>query len=143
MKHSLCIDCVHLDRYRRRCAIRSWDREPDVRCIEACGCFDDGKGPDQTAKQDPAMTNEEAIEWLDVIISRHEVEDEWVTLTGRGYYDALSIAVEALKQQRTGAWVWDSYYGGFYRCSVCGYEQGRKTKYCPECGARMTEVADD
>ena len=52
IKHSICIDCVHLDLPRHRCAIRDWDQAPDVRCIEACGCFDDGKGPDQTAKQD-------------------------------------------------------------------------------------------
>ena len=52
VKHSICIDCQHLDLQRRRCAIRDWDQEPDVRCIEACGRFDDGKGSDQTAKQD-------------------------------------------------------------------------------------------
>ena len=47
IKHSICIDCVHLDLPRRRCALRGWDQEPDVRSIEACGCFDDGKGSDQ------------------------------------------------------------------------------------------------
>jgi hypothetical protein len=52
IKHSICIDCQHLDLARRRCAIRDWNQEPDVRCIEACGRFDDGKGPDQTAKLD-------------------------------------------------------------------------------------------
>ena len=53
IKHSICIDCQHLDLARRRCAIRGWDQEPDVRSIETCGRFDElSKMPDQTAKQD-------------------------------------------------------------------------------------------
>lgn len=77
------------------------------------------------------MTTEQAIAVL------HMVEAHGLAK------DAKALAIKALEAQRSGAWEWDSYYGGFYRCSVCGYEQGRKTKYCPECGARMTEVADD
>lgn len=46
-------------------------------------------------------------------------------------------------KQRPGAWVYDSFCGGFYQCSVCGYDQGRKTNYCPKCGAKMVEVHDD
>ena len=26
----------------------------------------------------------------------------------------------------------------FYRCSGCGYITGNKSKYCPECGVRMS-----
>ena len=56
--------------------------------------------------------------------------------------DAKDQAIKALEAQRLGVWEWDSYFGGFYRCSVCGHDQGSKTNYCPKCGARMTEVAD-
>jgi rubrerythrin len=77
------------------------------------------------------MTTEQAIAVL------HMVEAHGLAK------DAKALAIEALEAQRPGAWEWDSYYGGFYRCSACGYEQGRKTKYCPECGARMAEVTDD
>ena len=52
IKHSICIDCVHLDLVRRRCAIRGWDQEPDVRGIETCGRYVALGTPDQTAKQD-------------------------------------------------------------------------------------------
>lgn len=85
------------------------------------------------------MTNEEA--------ARHLLT--YSTTIGSGqttqaeHVKAKALAIKALEAQRSGAWEWDSYYGGFYRCSACGYEQGRKTKYCPECGARMTEVHDD
>ena len=57
--------------------------------------------------------------------------------------DAKDLAIKALEAQRAGTWMYDSFYGGFYRCSVCGYDQGRKTKHCPQCGARMAEVTDD
>jgi hypothetical protein len=44
------------------------------------------------------MTNEEAIEWLERVITLHEVEDMNVTLTDRREYEALDLAIKALKE---------------------------------------------
>ena len=40
-----------------------------------------------------------------------------------------------------GRWEFIDYYYGEYsfRCSVCGYEQDEKSKFCPHCGAKMDE----
>lgn len=45
------------------------------------------------------MTREEAKEWLDTIIARYEVEDEWVTLCDRRHYIAIRMAIKALGQE--------------------------------------------
>ena len=45
--------------------------------------------------------------------------------------------------ERTGCWQHDSYYGGFYSCSVCGHDQGYKTRYCPMCGADMAGESEE
>jgi len=52
-----------------------------------------------------------------------------------------------------GKWeMWEDYYGSnVYKCSVCGSDwdmiegtpQDNDFKYCPNCGARMTEVSED
>lgn len=81
------------------------------------------------------MTNEEATHAL--LEHVEALQRFGVNLEKSRLAQALSVAIRALEAQRSGAWEWDSYYGGFYRCSVCGYEQGRKTKHCPECGASM------
>ena len=85
------------------------------------------------------MTNKEAIKHLRT----------YSTINGSGqttqaeHDEAKQVAIKALEQQREGHWAYDSYYGGFYSCSVCGHDQGHKTRYCPMCGAVMTEATDD
>lgn len=52
MKHSLCIDCQHLDLQRRRCAINSTFDADDLTEVISCDYFAALGTPDQTAKQD-------------------------------------------------------------------------------------------
>ena len=52
MKHSICIDCQHLDLLRRRCAINgTFDADDPVKVV-SCDDFAALGTPDQTAKQD-------------------------------------------------------------------------------------------
>lgn len=44
-------------------------------------------------------------------------EGEWVQVSAQKYFTSASY---------------------FYRCSVCGENNPRNTKYCPNCGAKMT-----
>ena len=46
------------------------------------------------------MTNKEAIEWLERVITLHEVEDMNVTLTDRREYEALNLAIKALEKDK-------------------------------------------
>lgn len=43
---------------------------------------------------------------------------------------------------RTGVWIYSSFFGGCYRCSICGHEQASKTALCPKCRTKM-EREDD
>lgn len=52
MKHSLCIDCQHLDLQRRRCSINSTLDANLLTEMISCDYFAALGTPDQTAKQD-------------------------------------------------------------------------------------------
>ena len=53
MKHSICINCQHLDLQRGKCTLgRFFDGEIDVTRVESCGRYAALDSPDQTAKQD-------------------------------------------------------------------------------------------
>lgn len=39
--------------------------------------------------------------------------------------------------QKSGKWIYNSHYGGYYECSVCGKGSGSKHKECPNCRAKM------
>ena len=45
------------------------------------------------------MINEEARERLDIIITKHEIDDENVTITNERDYEAMRVAIKALEQQ--------------------------------------------
>ena len=48
-------------------------------------------------------------------------------------YEALSMAIKALQEKKTGKWIGD-------KCSVCGEKRawyGCNPKYCPDCGSSM------
>ena len=49
------------------------------------------------------MTREEAWNRIDVIIARHEIDDDYVTITSILDYDALRMARKALEQEPSGA----------------------------------------
>lgn len=45
------------------------------------------------------MTREEAYNRIDAIIARHEIDDDYVTITSFLDYDALRMAIKALEQE--------------------------------------------
>lgn len=44
---------------------------------------------------------------------------------------------------RHGHWVYNSFYGGFYECSVCGRDVAIRCNRCPACMAIMDEEDSD
>lgn len=99
------------------------------------------------------MTREEAYNRIDAIIAKHEIDDEYVTITSFLDYDALRMARKALEQKsKTGHWIEDlSEYDNKYpkhiqaiwKCSECKKKQIRKSNYCPDCGAKMLPTDSD
>lgn len=81
------------------------------------------------------MLREEAIE----ILNRDDDEMR------KGYFCINDfLAIETLKQEpKTGHWVNDNH--GHIVCSSCNETNVTiwKSKYCPCCGARMSEVKND
>ena len=91
------------------------------------------------------MTKEEAIKNINALNA---------ICMRKGFYDdefseALKMATDALKQQKTGEWVGeaDGYADGelvydVWYCSTCDYcietdEQDELPNYCPNCGTKM------
>ena len=87
------------------------------------------------------MTNQKAIEVLSGILAEAiEFENSVCYVTGEDR-EPLEMAIEALKNQKTGHWIDDDKYGT--SCSICGkwYTHPYLTKeeviYCCRCGAKM------
>jgi len=86
------------------------------------------------------MTREEAIKILSGAIKKPNTKDGYLG-------QALSMAIAALSEQRTGRWEWTDgderiMKASFYTkwtCTSCGGKRPEKTKYCPICGAKMKE----
>jgi hypothetical protein len=79
-------------------------------------------------------------------ISRQAVlevlKDKWNMFSDANDAMQESIGtIEALPnitpQPKTGHWI--KPYGGNWHCDKCDYEQGRKSNFCPDCGAKMVE----
>lgn len=90
------------------------------------------------------MTNAEARERIDIIITKHEVGDEYVTITNEQDYEALRVAYKALESQKSGKWERHYTRPGVYadlwfHATCCGYKLSFPfpTEYCPNCGAKM------
>lgn len=51
----------------------------------------------------------------------------------------LNEAMELLKVQKTGRWIYENDDPLMIPCSICGYKVFRhnNTPYCPHCGAKM------
>lgn len=98
------------------------------------------------------MTNEEAIAYLERADTTVYAESKTRTA------EALEMAIEALKERKTGRWIVEEIGLRRYatKCSVCGtvlhegynfdnaqeYKEyidglGRYDKFCHECGAKM------
>lgn len=49
-----------------------------------------------------------------------------------------------LIEQKHGRWIHkDNFIGKYLMCSECSHVTGRKSNYCPNCGAKMDEVEND
>ena len=90
------------------------------------------------------MNREEAISIMNVIV--HMLEPQYDT---DRIEDAVDMAIKALEQEpKTGYWMhWISHYEedekvGWYECDRCHTERAFKTKFCPDCGAKMQEVGE-
>ena len=75
------------------------------------------------------MTNDIAIRYCDEYLARHisDIDKEF-----------LKKAKEALQQEpKTGHWI-DGFGGS--KCSECGCLEAGHSDYCPNCGAKMSEI---
>ena len=103
------------------------------------------------------MTKKEALDWLISRKEHYEMDDNCQELA-----EAIDIGIDAVKQEMKkdqeitiGHWIWDKEFK-VYRCSCCNYFPWRVQtsypdeifedltwtnayKYCPHCGAKMTE----
>ena len=83
------------------------------------------------------MTREEAFNRIDSIIARHEIDDDYVTITSLLDYDALRLARKVLEQEpceREYNDIYDHYLCGNCKTVVMDYDN-----YCPNCGAKLIE----
>ena len=92
------------------------------------------------------MIREEAIKFMKAI-------KRGLKSTGKDYpyrdeyipkmKEALEMAINALKEPRTGHWI-DHQDGRwiYAKCSECGKVQDAKSNFCPYCGADMRGVEE-
>lgn len=49
-----------------------------------------------------------------------------------------------LIEVKHGRWIYkDNFIGKYLMCSECSHVTGRKSNYCPNCGAKMDEVENE
>ena len=68
------------------------------------------------------------------------VEDPFVDGVLSGVFNIREMVMQApsvTPKWKTGHWI--NPYGGNWHCDKCDHEQGRKSNFCPNCGARMIE----
>ena len=46
-------------------------------------------------------------------------------------------SVEPAKHGRWKEWEYERWGATYYQCSECGFEPDKKTRFCPNCGAKM------
>lgn len=95
------------------------------------------------------MTREEAIEELERLLRHWDLIDEGIYDLSEHDKDAVEIALAALHpvsreqvEQIKGVWIFNDDWWEF-RCSEChkGIWNIEKYKFCPHCGAPMTDEA--
>ena len=79
------------------------------------------------------MTREEAIRKIERVKNLYAYESD---------FEALDMAIDALKAVKSGKWSYATHYGDRYRvCSVCHAERRDDLSsgwyFCPNCGAEM------
>ena len=95
------------------------------------------------------MTREECMIFLRQVKHVLLRSKSWLDSTHKPIQQAFDMAIEALKEQKTGEWV---VYEQDYvpQCSECGYVPAYNkylnkyyySNWCPNCGARM-EIEHD
>ena len=90
------------------------------------------------------LTNKKAIEILNALAWVQGGPDREEIIT------AISMAIEALADRPIGEWIEDKHCDRHCICSNCGGSSGtqfdgvqpipRKTKFCPNCGAKMLNI---
>ena len=88
------------------------------------------------------MTREEASK-----VIKDGLEDMSLDFADEEQYEALTMAIKALQEPKTGHWIEKDGFDGdvYYDCSECGeswttiegtpWQNGMS--YCPNCGCRM------
>lgn len=91
------------------------------------------------------------IRLTDDLISRQaaidaaiKAADEWDGMFPQDRNWRIMEAIDKLPSaERRGKWEFIGGYGYQYRCTACILCAEHKTRYCPNCGARMKGVDDD
>lgn len=97
------------------------------------------------------MNGEEAINVLSANVMLACDRALFDIATKRCIEDALNKAIDALEKQKTGKWIqkWgvvDEKTGKICwrdSCSNCGNFGHKDMNYCPNCGAKMKDKADE
>ena len=87
------------------------------------------------------MTIETAISWLRMATPLRATTLEEFHM----FHEAVDLAIEALKNKKTGKWLWNLADNGWadHTCSECGWTKNTDIhvslgyKFCPNCGADM------
>lgn len=93
---------------------------------------------------DDTISRQAAIDALiELTIQRDKWDDKEGFAQKRGI-DAAICAIEDLPSaERRGRWVYNQNFAEPpFKCSSCGTAQGRLSRYCPDCGAKMDEVGE-
>lgn len=57
--------------------------------------------------------------------------------------DALKDVIKALEERKTGKWLIDKDYVGYWICSECRKPYPNDTPFCPWCGVEMEAENDN
>jgi hypothetical protein len=58
-----------------------------------------------------------------------------VMVSTRECTEGFDVYVDEIQELKIGHWI--KPYGGNWHCDKCDHEQGRKSNFCPNCGANM------
>ena len=83
-------------------------------------------------------------QYLNELYGRPVYTHEWVTLDikEKSKLDFLQLCKEEEPSaERRGRWIYTQNFAEPpFKCSSCGTAQGRLSRYCPDCGAKMDEI---
>lgn len=87
------------------------------------------------------MTREEAILEFETMLAKHAFEADEAQAIGKAFEALRPVSREQVEQIK-GVWIFNDDWWEF-RCSEChkGIGNIEKYKFCPHCGAPMTDEA--